>query len=269
MVSSARPPRKETAAGGAGRLNGSTKDSAAGAPHDPLLGYYHAPHARAGFVRDLFDRTAHSYDRINSVLSFGSGGWYRRRALLRAGLRPGDRMLDVAVGTGLVAREGLAILARPADVIGLDLSLGMLREARQALPIPLLQSQAEELPLADASVDFISMGYALRHVTDLGVLFSEFRRVLRPGGRVLVMEIARPESRLGYALVKAYVGRVVPALSRLLGRDSRTLMRYYWDTIDACVPPAEILRQLGAAGLRDVACDTQLGAFRAYTASRA
>lgn len=250
-------------------MTGSTENPEAGAPHAPLLGYYAEAQARAGFVRSLFDRTAPSYDRINAVLSFGSGGWYRRNALRRAGLRPGDRMLDVAVGTGLVAREGLALLGRPQNVIGLDLSLGMLLEARRALPVPLLQSRAEELPLADASVDFVSMGYALRHVTDLGVLFAEFRRVLRPGGRVLVMEIARPESRLGYALAKAYVGRVVPALSRLLGRDSRTLMRYYWDTIDACVPPAEILRQLDAAGLADVACETQLGTFRAYTARRA
>ena len=246
----------------------STRDQQAGAPHAPLLDYYSAPTARAGFVQGIFDRTAPSYDRINGVLSFGSGGWYRRRALLRAGLKPGDRMLDVAVGTGLVAREGLAILGRPADVLGLDLSAGMLGEARRALPIPLIQSRAEELPLADASVDFVSMGYALRHAADLGVLFAEFRRVLRPGGRVLVMEIGRPESRLGYALVKAYVGRIVPALSRLLGEDSRMLMRYYWDTIEACVPPAEILWRLGEAGLEDVACETELGTFRAYMARR-
>lgn len=250
-------------------MKGLSEELEAGAPHPPLLGYYLERDARAGFVRSLFDRTAPSYDRINAVLSFGSGGWYRRRALQRAGLKPGDRMLDVAVGTGLVAREGLAILGRPEDILGLDLSLGMLREARRALPVPLIQSRAEELPIADASVDFVSMGYALRHVADLGLLFAEFRRVLRPGGRVLVMEIARPEGRFAHALVKAYVGRIVPAVSRLLGQDSRTLMRYYWDTIEACVPPAEILRQLGAAGLRDVACDTQLGAFRAYTARRA
>jgi demethylmenaquinone methyltransferase/2-methoxy-6-polyprenyl-1,4-benzoquinol methylase len=250
-------------------MKGLSENSETGTPHAPLLSYYREPQARASFVRNLFDSTAPSYDRINTILSFGSGGWYRRRALLRAGLKPGDRMLDVAVGTGLVAREGLAILGRPEDVLGLDLSLGMLRQARRTLPIPLIQSRAEDLPLADASRDFISMGYALRHVADLGLLFAEFRRVLCPGGRVLIMEIARPEGRLAHALAKAYVGRVVPALSRLLGRDSETLMRYYWDTIDACVPPAEILRQLGAAGFRDVACDTQLGIFRAYTAQRA
>jgi demethylmenaquinone methyltransferase/2-methoxy-6-polyprenyl-1,4-benzoquinol methylase len=251
-------------------LNGLTdeRDATAGAPHAPLLDYYRAPQGRAGFVRDLFDRTAPSYDRINRVLSFGSGGWYRRRALRRAGLKPGDRMLDVAIGTGLVAREAVAILGQSGTVIGLDLSLGMLTEARRALAIPLIQSRAEALPIADASLDFVSMGYALRHVVDLRLLFAEFRRVLRPGGRVLVMEIARPESRLGYAMVKAYVGGVVPAASRLLGEDSRTLMRYYWDTIDACVPPAEILRHLGEAGLTDIACETELGAFRAYRGRR-
>jgi len=238
------------------------------APHAPLLGYYGRAEARTGFVRDIFDRTAPAYDRINTVLSFGSGGRYRRQALRRAGLKPGDRLLDVAVGTGLVAREALAILGRPGDVIGLDLSLGMLLQARRALPVPLLQARAEDIPLADASVDFVSMGYALRHVTDLGLLFTEFRRVLRPGGRVLVMEIARPEGRLAYALAKAYMGRVVPALSRLAGADSHTLMRYYWDTIDACVPPSEIMSSLGASGLAGIACETQFGIFRAYTARR-
>jgi ubiquinone/menaquinone biosynthesis C-methylase UbiE len=92
------------------------------------------------------------------------------------------RMLDVAIGTGLLAREAVRILGRPDDVIGLDLSEGMLAEARRALPIPLVQAQAETLPLADASLDFVSMSYALRHVTSLGVLFAEFRRVSAPAG---------------------------------------------------------------------------------------
>lgn len=240
----------------------------AGAPHAPLLDYYEAPEARRGFVRDLFNRTAGSYDRINTVLSFGSGAWYRRRALAQAGLRPGMRMLDVAIGTGLLAREAVRILGRPEDVIGLDLSEGMLAEARRVLPIPLVQAQAETLPLADASLDFVSMSYALRHVTSLGVLFAEFRRVLRPGGRVLVLELARPEGRVAYGVARAWLGGVVPALSALTGPGSRTLMRYYWDTIDACVPPSEILRHLGEAGLQDVACATELGVFRAYTARR-
>jgi demethylmenaquinone methyltransferase/2-methoxy-6-polyprenyl-1,4-benzoquinol methylase len=145
----------------------------------------------------------------------------------------------------------------------------MLGVARSALRMPLVQARAEALPLCDASLDFVSMGYALRHVSDLRLVFGEFRRVLRPGGRVLLLEMGRPEGRLGYAVAKAYLGGIVPTLSGLAGAKSRTLMRYYWDTIDACVPAAEILRHLREAGYADVRCETDLGIFRAYTARRA
>ena len=236
------------------------------APHGPLLDYYAAPADRLRFVQALFDRTATAYDRINDGLALGSGGWYRRRALAAAGLRPGMRLLDVTVGTGAVAREARKIAP---DVVGLDLSAGMLRVARQNLPgIPLIQSEGEALPLRDGSVDMVSMGYALRHVADLGTLFGEFRRVLRPGGRVLLLEIARPEGRIAHAAARFWLGRVVPALSGLLGAQSRTLMRYYWDTIEGCVPPAEILQQLERAGFAEVRCDVQLGIMRAYAAAK-
>lgn len=243
-------------------------------PHAPLLRYYEAtPGAHSGFVRALFNRTAGSYDRINAAFALGSGPWYRRRALRRAGLRPGAQVLDVAIGTGLVAREAAAILGGAGGggtgrLVGLDLSEGMLAEARRLLGLPLVQARAEDLPFADASFDFVSMGYALRHVADLGRLFAGYRRVLRPGGRVLLLEIAPPEGRVPRALLKAYMGGVVPLLSRLAGRDSDTLMRYYWDTIEACVPPPEILSQLTQAGLEDVRCETDIGIMRAYSARR-
>jgi demethylmenaquinone methyltransferase/2-methoxy-6-polyprenyl-1,4-benzoquinol methylase len=90
--------------------------------------------------------------------------------------------VDVAVGTGLVAAEAARVLGDPAAVTGLDLSEGMLAEARRRLGggVRLVQARAERLPVADRSVDFVSMGYALRHVADLGVAFAEYRRVLRP-----------------------------------------------------------------------------------------
>jgi demethylmenaquinone methyltransferase/2-methoxy-6-polyprenyl-1,4-benzoquinol methylase len=220
-------------------------------------------------VRDLFNRTAGSYDAINAAFALGSGSWYRRRALRRAGLAPGARMLDVAIGTGLVAREAASILGGAGDLVGLDLSEGMLAVARRQPGLTLVQARAEALPFADGSFDFVSMGYALRHVADLGALFTEFRRVLRPGGRVLVLEIARPEGRLAHAMLRGYMGAVVPAVSRLSGRDAATLMRYYWDTIEACVPPAEIMARLTQAGLDGVGCATELGMMRAYSARRA
>lgn len=240
------------------------------APHPPLAAYYHGGAARDGFVRRLFDETAGSYDRINAAFSLGSGAWYRRTALRRAGLRPGQRLLDVAVGTGLVAREAVRILGGPRGVVGIDLSEGMLRRARASLPIPLVCGRAEALPVADASFDFLSMGYALRHVAALPAAFAEYRRVLRPGGRLLLLEIARPAGTLAYGATRLYLGRLVPGVIARLGggERARLLMRYYWDTIDRCVPPAVILQALAAAGFTEVGCEVQLGIFRAYTARR-
>jgi len=240
------------------------------APHPTLSAYYPEDAQRAGFVRSLFDDTAPHYDRINRLFSLGTGAWYRRRALRQAGLAPGMRVLDVATGTGLVAREAARIAGPLGSVLGLDPSAGMLAEARRELAIPLLQGRAESLPLATGSVDFVSMGYALRHVADLATTFGEFLRVLRPGGRVLLLEIGRPDGAWAHAAARIYLGRVVPALCRLgapRGR-SGTLMRYYWDTIEACVPAETILRHLGQAGFAEVGCETSLGIFRAYSARR-
>jgi demethylmenaquinone methyltransferase/2-methoxy-6-polyprenyl-1,4-benzoquinol methylase len=144
----------------------------------------------------------------------------------------------------------------------------MLRQARAALPIPLLRGRAEALPLADGSVDLVSMGYALRHVADLVTTFGEFRRVLRPGGRVLLLEIDQPSGAAAHAALRFYLGRVVPALSRWIGRggQDRHMMEYFWDTIDACVPPAAIEDALRQAGFAEIGCNVQLGIFRAYGA---
>ncbi|HYZ34495.1 MAG TPA: class I SAM-dependent methyltransferase [Crenalkalicoccus sp.] len=240
-----------------------------GAPHRPLPGYQVDGESREQFVRRLFNRTAASYDRLNAAFSLGTGQRYRRRALLSAGLKPGDRVLDVAVGTGLVAREACFITGQPRNVIGLDVSEGMLAQARRQLSIGLVQARAEAIPLGDATVDFVSIGYALRHVSDLERVFSEFLRVLKPGGRLLIMEITAPGNRMGENMLKIYLGHVVPWLSRMLhARHERTLMQYYWDTIEACVPPDAILGALKAVGFISVSCQTELSIFRAYLGQR-
>src|SRR4051794_18369115 len=186
-------------------------------PHPVMPDYYRDRDDRAGFVRGLFNQTAHHYDRINALFSMGSGNWYRRRSLWRAGLRPGHRVLDVATGTGLVARQAVAICGGRSRVLGLDPSEAMLAEARRTLGIPLIQGLAEDLPLADGSVDFVTMGYALRHVSDLTRAFREFHRVLRPGGTVLLLEISRPTRPAIWRLMNLYLGRVVPLVSRITG----------------------------------------------------
>jgi len=231
-----------------------------------LSAYYVTQQERSAFVRLLFDRVAGEYDGVNSVFSLGSGRWYRRQALRRAGLRAGMRVLDVATGTGLVAREARDLAGATGAVVGLDLSESMLAETRRTLSLPCVQARAEALPIESASIDFVSMGYALRHVSDLRVAFAGFHRVLRPAGTLLLLEISRPSGRVAAALARLYFRHLVPALCRLRGRrTAEDLMGYYWDTIEACVPPEVILTALRDAGFTGVTCGTSLGVFRAYS----
>ncbi len=218
-------------------------------PHPPLTEYYADEQARLGFLRTIFDSTASDYDRIDRLLALGSGPWYRNQALQRAGLKAGMRVVDVGVGTGLVAREAVKLAGDPALVVGVDPSVGMMSCAK--LPgVKLIEGRAESIPFPDASFDFLSMGYALRHISDLSAAFREFHRVLKPGGRVCVLEITKPEKAWSQMLLKGYMKGVVPVLARLAGSsaDSAKLWRYYWDTIEACVPPSGVVDALAEAG---------------------
>jgi demethylmenaquinone methyltransferase/2-methoxy-6-polyprenyl-1,4-benzoquinol methylase len=112
------------------------------------------------------------------------------------------------------------------------------------------------------------MGYALRHVADLGVAFAEFARVLRPGGRLLILEMVPPNSRGGYLFTKLYLKHLVPTLASLVSRsaDSRRLMRYYWDTVDQCLPPAVVMDAMAGAGFTDVTRKVQFALLTEYSA---
>ena len=239
-------------------------------PHPDMPQYAHDAGRKRQYLRDMFDATAPDYDRVERAMALGSGRWYRRQALQRAGLAKGMRVCDVAIGTGLVAREALRLIGSTGSLVGVDPSAGMLEQARRALGIDAVIGAAEQLPLADASFDFLSMGYALRHVTDLHTSFAEFARVLRPGGRVCVLEIVRPTGRVRRALVGAYFRAVVPVISRLVGRQGQTpaLWRYYWDTIDQCVPGEVVVDALRAGGLANVERRVELGMFAEYTGTR-
>lgn len=242
------------------------------APHPPLKKYYPGEPQRRGFVTGLFDRTAPHYDWINRIMSLGSGVRYRRDALRRAGLAPDRRVLDVAIGTGLVARAACDILGDGGQIIGVDLSMGMLAEARKTLPVTLVQGAAERLPLANACVDFLTMGYALRHVTDLETTFREYLRVLKPGGALLILELTRPPAdSAAYRFTRFYLHTVVPWLARLGpgGPDAQTLMEYFWDTVDNCVPPATILAALAGSGFESSRRGVVHRVFSEYVATKA
>ncbi len=240
------------------------------APHPELTAFYGDRGSREGYVRKLFSETAGDYDRLENLLGLGSGRWYRRRAIVRAGLVPGMKVLDVATGTGLVAREALGILAGSGSVACVDPSPGMLREAKRGVPASMVLGAAEHLPLRSAQFDFLTMGYALRHVADLPTVFREYLRVLRPGGRLCILEMTRPRTRAGLGLLRLYMRHVFPRIARAATgrRRNEELYQYFWETIEGCVPPDSILEALRGAGFADVKRSVELGLFSDYLAVR-
>jgi len=239
-------------------------------PHPLIPGLYRDNAEKHEWLRRIFDDTAGDYDRVESWLSLGSGRWYRRQALKRAGLAPGMCVADIACGTGLVAREAMSIVGPEGGVVGIDPSQGMLAHARENLGITTIIGIAEALPLETGRFDFVSMGYALRHVEDLAPAFAEFQRVLKPGGGLCILEITRPAGRIGRAALRAYMGLLAGLLRVMKPGSSRTseLWGYYWQTIDRCTPPGRVIEAVRAAGFVDVEHRVQLGLFSEYTARR-
>jgi demethylmenaquinone methyltransferase/2-methoxy-6-polyprenyl-1,4-benzoquinol methylase len=240
------------------------------APCPPLKEYYASEADRRAWVGGLFDRTACDYDRVERAMAFGTGSWYRRRALRRAGLIAGMSVVDVGVGTGLVACEAAYLVGDASRVTGVDPSRGMVAQARVPAGVHLMAGSAEALPLPSASADFISMGYALRHISDLSMAFAEFWRVLRPGGIICLLEITRPAGALSRPLLKAYMRGVIPLLAYIVARHPETpkLMRFYWDTIEACAPPQVIVDAIANAHFEAVTHHAELGIFSEYCARK-
>ena len=238
------------------------------APHVPLTDYYQTEQDRQAYLRKIFDDTAVDYDRIEAMLAWGTGSRYRRQALERAGLKPGMKVLDVGVGTGLVAAQACLLTGDPALVTGVDPSTGMMAASKLPAAMTLKEGRAESLPFPDNHFDFLSMGYALRHISDLGVAFAEFERVLKPGGRLCILEITQAQGAFGRWLLKNYMRGVIPLLTRFISRqqNTATIWRYYWDSIEACVPPEQVLATLSSAGLSQVGRHLEIGVFSEYHA---
>ena len=238
------------------------------APHSPLTGYYQTEQDRQAYLRNIFDNTAADYNRIEALLAWGSGSRYRRAALVRGGLKSGMKVLDVGVGTGLVAAQACILTGNPALVTGVDPSPGMMAASKLPKTMLLMEGRAESLPFPDNHFDFLSMGYALRHISDLGLAFAEFERVLKPGGRLCILEITQAKSRFGRWLLKSYMRGVIPLLAGFVARQkySATIWRYYWDSIKACVAPEQVMATLSAAGLTQVEQHLEVGVFSEYQA---
>ena len=245
-----------------------TESTPVQAPHVPLTDYYRTEQERQAYLRRIFDNTAVDYDRIEAMLAWGTGSRYRRQALIRGGLKAGMKVLDVGVGTGLVAAQACILTGDASLVTGVDPSPGMMAASKLPASMTLKEGRAESLPFPDNHFDFLCMGYALRHISDLGVAFAEFERVLKPGGRVCILEITQAQSPFGRWLLKSYMRGVIPLLTRFVSRqkDTATIWRYYWDSIEACVPPGQVMATLRGAGLMQIGQHLEVGVFSEYHA---
>jgi demethylmenaquinone methyltransferase/2-methoxy-6-polyprenyl-1,4-benzoquinol methylase len=162
-------------------------------------------------VRAMFDTIAPRYDVVNRLMTFGLDRSWRRSTVAALRLGPGAPVVDVACGTGDLCRELAAAGYRP---VGVDLSMGMLRHARTSAP--LVHADALRLPLRDGSLAGAVSGFALRNVADRPTLFAELARVVRPGGRVSLLEVCTPEGRLMRAGHRIWFEHAVPVIGRTL-----------------------------------------------------
>lgn len=248
-----------------------SEDSATKRPHPVIPGYFETEEERRALVSRLFNESAPHYDRINRGMSLGTGHRYRRQALIRARLRRGMKVVDVGCGTGVIAGHARDIVGEGGEVVGVDPSEGMLAVAKEQGRITSSHvAGGDALPLPDRHFNMVTMGYALRHVNDLVTTFREYLRVLRPGGTVLILEITPPRSKLSHIMLKGYLRLVVPAFTLITtrSRSARELMSYYWETIEYCVPPEDILSAMREAGFRNVDRNVELGVFSEYTGQR-
>jgi len=219
----------------------------------------------------MFDRIAGRYDFLNRVLSFGTDVGWRSRTIARADIRPGFAVLDVGAGTGDLS---FAAAARGARVVSVDLSPGMLavlgRRASPALRrrIQPLVGNAERLPLPDACVDRIVTGFTVRNIGDLPRAFAELRRVLRPGGRAVVLELSHPPSPVFAPLYSFYFERIAPPLAALLGGD-REAYRYLPRSLRPFPEPERLAALLWQAGFSQVSYERlTLGIAAIHVAER-
>jgi demethylmenaquinone methyltransferase/2-methoxy-6-polyprenyl-1,4-benzoquinol methylase len=202
----------------------------------------------------MFDRIAPIYEPMNTVMTAGLDARWRREAVAATGLRPGMSAVDVACGSGSLTRLLGEAVGASGSVLGVDVSAPMLRQAssrRGAPSIRYERADALALPLEDASVDAATIAFGLRNVADYRACLAEMARVTRPGGRVVVLEIATPTRGPGRWVAGLWFRRLVPLIGRVAGGGSA--YRYLPDSVRRYPPPdeiAELLRAVGLAGVR-------------------
>jgi demethylmenaquinone methyltransferase / 2-methoxy-6-polyprenyl-1,4-benzoquinol methylase len=220
------------------------------------FGFQRVPHAdKARRVRGVFDSVADNYDLMNDLMSGGAHRLWKRFTLALANLRPGQRALDVAGGTGDLARGLAQQVGAQGLVVLTDINAAMLGRGRDRLidagcieNVRYVQANAERLPFPDGSFDCITIGFGLRNVTDKPAALAAMRRALKPGGQLLVLEFSRPAAPGLKPLYDAYSFKVLPLIGRLVAGDAASY-RYLAESIRMHPDQETLLKMMQNAGL--------------------
>ena len=214
-------------------------------------------------MRAMFDTIAPRYDLVNRIMTFRLDVGWRRRAIRSLDLAARSVVLDLACGTGDMCVDLVASGHRP---VGADLSFGMLAAART--DAPLVHADGLVLPFPDGAFDGVTCGFALRNFVALGPVFEELARILRPGGRIALLDVAEPPNpllRWGHAI---YFGRIVPLIGGALS--DKAAYRYLPKSVAYLPSPEDLQRMIGDAGFADVERVLFTGGIsQLYTATRA
>ncbi len=200
-------------------------------------------------VAEMFDTVAERYDVTNDVLSVGQDRLWRRATVAAVGARPGERVLDIAAGTG-TSSEPFADAG--VEVVAADFSLGMLQVGVQRRPdLGFTGADAMRLPFADACFDAVTISFGLRNVADPALALAEFLRVTRPGGRLVVCEFSQPVNAAFRSVYTNYLMRALPAIARRVSSNPDSYV-YLAESIRAWPDQRAMAATVLAAGWREV-----------------
>lgn len=209
---------------------------------------------RARLVEEMFDRIARSYELLNVLMTGGANRLWNRSAVHAANVGPGDRVLDLACGTGSLTRDLARRVGPGGRVLGVDFSAGMLEEARRR-PVPNVEYRLGDATrltgVEDDSFDAATIAYGARNIPNLDTLFSEMTRTVRPGGRVVCLEIAQPKGRLYPAFYSLWFDHVVPWLGGKVSGDAWAYS-YLPRSVKEFVSPDELAAIMRSNGLQNV-----------------
>ena len=226
------------------------------------------PQGSDGAVLRLYDQAATRYDLINDLVSFGTSNWYRRRTILSLELPSDATLVDVGSGTGSLALAAQRFLPESPAIVAVEPSTEMRRLAAKAGVRDVRPGSFESIPVPDRSMDAVVSGYAIRYAEDLPAAFAEIRRVMRPGGRLVLLEMIVPPRGVGRKLARFLIdgvgARVLPVICR--SRAAGGLLRHFWNAISSFDPPEVVNEALVDAGFEEVEyrhVGGLLGEFRA------